>query len=242
MYFNDIFSTMVFPCPGCGADDAPAGGRGFCPECVAKLQLFPDGQVFCPGCGGIMDGALAVCSQCLAEPVRPWHHAVAVFPYRGFGKKLIRQMKFATRPELSRPLAVLAAAAIRARGVMPQALVPVPLHWTRFMLRGYNQAELLADCIGRELGIPVLKVLKRRFPRKKQALLGRRERHKLQTSFYCSCPEKLCGLQLMLVDDVLTTGATLTAAAQALPEVGRENLSVLTIARTPAYGALPQLT
>ena len=242
MPFDTIFSTMIFPCPGCGADDAPPGGRGFCPECMHKLQLFRDDQIFCSGCGGVMDGALAVCSQCLAEPIRPWHHAVAVFPYRKFGKRLIREMKFSTRPELSRPLAVLAAEAIRARGVVPDVLVPVPLHWTRYMLRGYNQAELLADGIGRELKIPVLKVLKRRSSRKKQSLLGRRDRHRVTTAFYCTHPEKLRGMQVMLVDDVLTTGATLNAVARALPEISRENLSIVTIARTPAYGALPQLT
>ena len=189
-----------------------------------------------------MDGALAVCSQCLAEPVRPWSRAVAVFPYRRRGKRVIRALKFSSRPELSRPLAVLAAEAVRSRGEIPDVLIPVPLHWTRALFRGYNQAGLLAGCLGRELGVPVLDVLKRRAARRKQAVLGRKERHLLQASFHCDAPEKLHGKKVMLVDDVLTTGATLSAAAAALTGVERDNLSVLVIARTPAYGALPELT
>ena len=240
-FLEKLFRKIKFPCPGCASDDAPAGGRGFCPQCTALLKLYPDDMQFCPGCGGPLDGALAVCSQCLAEPVRLWQSATAVFPYRGFGKQLIREFKFSNRPELARPLGVLAARAVQRSNWQPEILVPVPLHRWGFLLRGYNQAELLAQIVGEELGVPVANVLRRHGKRAKQAKLGRKDRHKsLSGVFSCLAPEKLQGHRVMLIDDVFTTGATLSAVAKMLNKCGVSELAVLTVARTPGYSSLEQ--
>ncbi len=230
--------SLLLPCPGCREYDLPPSEYLFCPECRKKLHLFPENAPFCPGCGAPMDGALAVCSQCLAEAVRPWQEAVSVFPYSGYGKEIIRQLKFSNRPDLARPLAELAARAVKERGVVPDVLVPVPLHFTRLWSRSYNQAELLAKMVGRILQIPVAPVLKRRYTRTKQAKLKRRERHHLQDVFYCIHPRLLDGRKVMLVDDVITTGATLAAAAEALKNCHITGLSILTVARTTAYSKI----
>ncbi len=241
MRFPDsLFQNISFPCPGCDSDDAPPGGRGFCPACTAKLHIYPDDMLFCPGCGGPHDGALAVCSQCLAEPVRLWQSAAAVFPYYGFGKKLIREFKFANRPEFARPFGALLAQAVSRSNFCPDVLVPVPLHFSSFWRRSYNQAELLAKVCGRELDIPVISALRRIHAGTKQAKLGRHERHVLKKSFLCVKPDKLKGCRVMLIDDVLTTGATLSAAAGVLWACGISELAVAVAARTPAFGAMTQ--
>ena len=233
-----LFRRLPFPCPGCGSDEAPPGGRAFCPECRKTLRLFPENMTVCPGCGGPLDSALAVCPQCLIEPERRWRSAAAACPYCGFGRQLVRRFKFADRPELAGPLGVLMADAARLRHLTADVLVPVPLHWRRLWFRGYNQAALLAEIAGGELGLPVVSALRRAGHRPKQAMLGRRERHVLRGLFGCSRPESVRGRRVMLVDDVFTTGATLSAAAEALLEAGAREVTVLTAARTPAYSAL----
>ena len=235
MNFLTFFRRLPLPCPGCGRDDAPSGGNEFCGECLRRLRLFPASMSVCPGCGGPMDGALAVCSLCLAEPERPWREAAALFPYSGYGRELVRQFKFMNRPHLARPLGKLAAELVRRRQWRPDLLTPMPLAWTRRLARGYNQAALLAGIIGGELGIPPTELLKRRPGRAAQATLGRRARHDLRGRFRCSAPELALGRRILLIDDVFTTGATLTAAAAALMRAGAAEILVLTVARTPAF-------
>ena len=238
MTLRDLFRRVPLPCPGCGGDDAPPGGNEFCPECFRQLRVYPETMAVCPGCGGPLDGALAVCSQCLVEPDRPWREAAAVFPYAGYGRELVQTFKFRNRPELARPLGVLAAEVVLRRGLIPEALVPIPLTWTRLFLRGYNQAELLAKIVGSRIGVPVVSALKRRIGRPKQSSLNRRERHRRLGIFQCVRPEAIRGRRVMILDDVFTTGATLSAAAEALSAAGAAELSVLTVARTPANSDL----
>ncbi|MCI5779518.1 MAG: ComF family protein [Lentisphaeria bacterium] len=233
-----LFRHLPFPCPGCGSDEAPPGGRSFCPECRKKLRLFPEKMAVCPGCGGPLNSALAVCSQCLIEPERSWRSAAAAFPYSGFGRQLVRRFKFADCPELAGPLGVLMADAARFRRLTADVLVPVPLNWRRLWFRGYNQAALLAKIAGGELGLPVVSALRRVGRRPKQATLGRRERHFLRGLFRCPRPELIRGRRVMLVDDVFTTGATLGAVGKVLLEAGALEVTVLVAARTPAYSAL----
>ena len=238
MSLRDFFRRIVLPCPGCGGDDAPPGGNEFCPECFRQLRVYPEAMTVCPGCGGPLDGALAICSQCLVEPDRPWRDAAAVFPYAGYGRELVQAFKFMNRPELARPLGTLAAEVVRKRDLSPDLLGPIPLTWTRLLMRGYNQAELLAKIVGARLGVPVATALKRRRGRPKQSSLNRRERHRQRGIFECVGAEKVQGRRVMIVDDVFTTGATLSAAAEALSAAGAAELTVLTVARTPAYSDL----
>ena len=130
-----------FRCPLC--EEKGGNGRNeICPECREQLELLPvKGR--CRGCGGRIDSVLAVCSNCMAYPERPYCDALAVMEYSGAGRTLIRQMKFGNRPELARPLAMLAAEKLRESGMEFDVIVPVPIHWRRFLERSYNQTELL---------------------------------------------------------------------------------------------------
>ena len=145
---------------------------------------------------------------------------------------MVRRLKFSDQPELARPLARLAAPLLRECGEKADGVVPVPLHYTRQWKRSYNQSELVAGLVAGELGIPLVKALKRVRPTPHQAELKRSERLKnLRGAFAVGDESLVRGKNLWLVDDVLTTGITLTEAARTLHRAGAKQLYVLTIAR-----------
>ena len=227
--------SEILPCPGCGGNSGKKG-NSLCENCLKELEIFPDDSVFCPGCGGIMSGALACCIQCLAEPERLWKHAFSVMPYSGMATTLIRRLKFYNSPELARPLGYLLAGKIRQNSISADMIVPVPLHITRLLKRGYNQSLLLAQIAGNECGIPVKSVLRRKHLRSHQAGRSRADRHKeLAGSMILKNSSDIAGKNILLLDDVFTTGATLHAAVLALQKGDPASVKVITLARTPGY-------
>lgn len=220
-----------FRCPVCMKN----GGNGrneICPECREKLVIHPvKGR--CPGCGGPNDTVLAVCSNCLEFPMRPYVDAVALMEYSGAGKALILSMKFRKQPELARPLAHLAVEKLNESGMVFDAVVPVPLHWRRRLRRSYNQSELIAALIAAETGKPLIPGLKKIRETPHQAQLKREERQKNLKGTFAVDDPSFAGKQLLLVDDVLTTGATAGAATQVLMANGAKAVRLLCCARTP---------
>lgn len=117
---------------------------------------------------------------------------------------------------------------------MPTAVVFVPLHWTRRLRRGYDQAELLAVAVATELGLPCLPVLRRRRPTPPQSRLARgRRRQNLHAAFTAREVFDIRDACLLLVDDVATTGSTLGAASTCLRKAGAAWIGAATVAFTP---------
>ncbi len=224
----------LLPCPKCGGDGG--GGNRLCPDCLAELPRIPEGPR-CPGCGGELDGVLAQCSACLAESdERPWSGALTLFDYTGAARELVHDFKFHGKPELARPFAALAAEAFRKETFRAELVVPVPLHWTRLWKRSYNQAGLFAERLAAELGIPYCNALRRKRRTRKQSGLHRELRAKNpRGAFGIRDSGEIAGRSILLVDDVFTTGATLTAAAKTLLDAGSGPVFALTIARTIRY-------
>jgi ComF family protein len=111
-------------------------------------------------------------------------------------------------------------------------IVPVPLHWTKRLVRGYNQSELLAAIIARRLEVPTLEGLNRCRRTRQQAMLDFDQRqHNMKGVFNVRRGSAVAGKNVLLIDDVLTTGATLAAAAGAVKDAGADNIYVLTAAR-----------
>ena len=220
-----------FRCPLC----KEKGGNGrneLCPECRSLLELLPaEGR--CRGCGGRNDSALAVCSGCITFPARPYSDALAVMEYSGAGRTLIREMKFSGHPELARPLAYLAVEQLRKSGMEFDVIVPIPLHWQRFLKRSYNQTELLASLIGSEMGKPVIRGLKKVRATPHQSRLKKSKRQKFLKNCFAVRSHSFECKKVLLLDDVLTTGATVSTAAKVLLKNGAESVKVLCIARTP---------
>ena len=110
----------------------------------------------------------------------------------------------------------------------------MPLHWTRKWSRGFNQAELLARVVSKHTALPVLSVLLRKRSTKAQAGLSDAERRaNLDGAFQVPIPlrSKIAGKHILLIDDVLTTGTTLSAASRTLRRAGASRITVLTVAR-----------
>jgi len=112
-------------------------------------------------------------------------------------------------------------------------VVPVPLHWWRELQRGYNQSEALAGGLARHLGLPVRKPLRRALATHRLAAMGSTERREvMRSAFRVRHYARLSGRTVLLVDDVLTTGATCGAAARALKQAGAARVVAIVIGRT----------
>lgn len=230
-----IFQSMTagilpFPCPLCDDMIPEDGPNQLCENCLEKLHLFRDPT--CPGCGGILDGVLEKCSLCMREEPRIWSGAFALFPLTGDGRHLIHLFKYRNNPEVARAAGLLAANKLKSGNFTPDIIVPTPLHWTRKLRRGYNQAEIFAEMISHFSGIPVEKVLTRVKRTRQQAKLNREERKiNLSGAFSLKKGANLKKRDILLVDDVMTTGATLHAAAEQLLANDAGNVYIMVMAR-----------
>ena len=221
-----------FPCPLCGAEnDRSTRPNGFCPDCLARLPFLHGRR--CPGCGGELDGVLDLCAKCLAMPPRPWRHAMALMALRDAGQEAIWKFKYGNAPVMARSLAELAAPLLSApEFAQSDLIVPVPLHFLRLWSRSYNQSELLARELARRLRIPWCNALKRVRPTGHQAALDRAERLKnLKGAFRVRKASRVANQKILLVDDVLTTGATLHCAAEVLLAAGAKEVNIFVAAR-----------
>jgi ComF family protein len=120
------------------------------------------------------------------------------------------------------------------------AVVPVPLHWFRRFQRGFNQAQLLARHIGKKRNLPVLRAVRRvRATRTQTGLTNTKRRQNVAGAFRARRGRRVEGLRLLLVDDVMTTGATASACASALKRAGAKSVTLLTVARVDRRSGQP---
>ncbi len=222
---------VLFPphCPACGEWCAPPGG-GLCAGCRRDLPLAD--QVACAGCGSAAARTGAFCASCAGAYA--FETVVAAAAYAGAARQLVRRFKYRADFSAGRLLADLLAARLASRpGPGVDLLVPVPLHRGRLASRGYNQAALLARGCGRRLGLPVaVSALGRSRGTRVLAGLNRSERaSELRGAFAVRAPGSVVGRRVLLVDDVLTTGATADGCSRALRAAGAAWVGVAVAAR-----------
>jgi len=219
---------LELPCEGCGVP-VTAEANSLCAACREKLAEIPEPR--CPDCGGVNHGILRCCPECLAAGKRPWSEAKSLFLYEGLARRLILEFKFSGHTELAALFAELAVPATAQFSGGFDFIVPVPLHWFRRLRRGYNQCELFGRELSRLTGVSYIDALRRTALGGHQSRRGRAERLAAMRGAFKLAKTGLAGKRLLLVDDVFTTGATLTAAAEALGAAGPASVTVLTLAR-----------
>ena len=118
--------------------------------------------------------------------------------------------------------------------IMPDVLVPVPLHWSRFAWRGYNQSELIAQRIGKLLNVPVINILKRNRRTIFQSRLSSQDRQKNVENVFClnySFSKEFEGKNIVIVDDLFTSGATVKSAAKVLVQLNSSSITAAVFCR-----------
>lgn len=203
-------------CPGCG-DGAP-GARLLCASCEARIPRL----------------ALPLCARCLArqeaDPVCGRHPATQVRPawiYDERSALVIEALKYGARTDLAHALGADLARVVAADPRF-DLVTEVPLHPARRRERGYNQSELLAESLADALGVPHLAgALVRVRATRAQARLGPAARRaNVRGAFRARHPARLAGRRVLVVDDVITTGATLEACLAALSAAGAHGAGV----------------
>jgi ComF family protein len=219
-------------CLGCG--ETVAAGGVLCAPCWQKIGFIA--PPFCARCGlPFPHEAEGLCAACAAVPPH-YDRARAVFRYDAASRDLVTGFKHADRTHAAPAF----GAWMRRAGAELLAdcdlLVPVPLHWTRLFRRRYNQASLLAYAIGGPPVDPDLLRRRRRTP--SQGRLGRLARARNIAGAFAVRPgAELGGRRIVLVDDVMTTGATVGECARLLRRAGAARVDVLTLARAAREGA-----
>lgn len=227
-------------CLACGAETlaGPYGPAAVCADCWRTLT--PIAPPLCDGCGLPfeipVDAEPARCGACLAEPPS-FDRARAALLYDDASKRLVLSFKHADATHAAPALAAWMAVVARTLVDEADLIVPVPLHRRRLLRRRYNQAALLALAIGRLRGKPVaVDLLCRVRPTASQGTHGRAARLRNLRGAIAVRPKAaaaVAGRRVLLVDDVLTTGATVGECARVLKRAGAASVDVAVIARVP---------
>ncbi len=166
---------------------------------------------------------------------RPWTRGRAVFAYRDAGRRIVLAMKHGDRTDLVAPAAEWMAQAGAKLFHRRTLIVPIPIFWTRMIRRKYNQAALLANAIGKQCNLDVCPdALKRTRATKVQDGMTVEERFTNLDGAIITNPERVSlfrNREVCLIDDVMTSGATLTEATKACYDAGATHVSVLVLAR-----------
>jgi ComF family protein len=229
---------LLFPpaCPLCGSE---SGGRPpfyFCPDCLSGIH--PLGSPCCPRCAlpyTTEEGSDHLCESCLRD-APPFSRVVALGIYEETLRTAVQRFKYEGAIVLDRPLAGLLATVLERDGPFrPDLLIPVPLHHSRLRERTYNQALLLARVLGRRWRQPVLpRLLVRSRPTpQQQGLKAEVRRQNLKGAFALN--RQLNGERVLLIDDVVTTGATVRECSRVLLEGGAGEVVVAVLARARRY-------
>jgi len=234
-----VASTLldfVYPrrCMACGADLYDRDTEHLCAACWAGVE--PLGERKCPRCAAAQ-GPYAEQDECLACKGWSLHFrgATAFGHYEGPMRELIRRFKYHRCSFLTGPLGQLLSRQIEREAFADEleVVVPVPLHWRRRLERGFNQSELLAREVARELHLPLAAraMVRTRFTPPQAQLDSAARRRNLTDAFRVRQPERIRGKTVLLIDDVMTTCSTQAECAKTLRAAGARRVVAAAVAR-----------
>jgi ComF family protein len=205
--FN-VCIDMIFPprCAGCGRVDYV-----WCEQCEANLKTFPVHPYIREGIEGIQ-------------------FVASTNDHKGLLREAVQGLKYGNVKSLGEELGSRLAECAKLQDWMIDIMIPVPLHADRLKQRGYNQAQVMCEYAAAQLGIPcVPHALQRTRYSGSQVGLSARERMKNTENAFAATPELVSNRSIVIVDDVCTTGSTLSACAKALLDAGAQQVYGLTI-------------
>ncbi len=199
-------------CPGCRADLPWPGST--CQRCALPLSL----------------NSPALCADCIKHPPS-FDQVYALLLYKFPIDHCIQRIKSSGQPGYLGHLAQLARQHFQDQP-RPDCLIPIPMHWLSQQRRGFNQSSLLADCLGKLLNIPVHKdrLIKTTATEQQHRLSKAARQKNLKGVFQC---QGNISSHVVLIDDVMTTGATLNEASRVLKQQGAQRVDAWVLARTP---------
>jgi competence protein ComFC len=227
--------SLLYPpvCAICGG--RVRAGEYLCDPCEAKAVRIV--APFCQKCSEPFEGSITssfICANCAHRTIY-FDAAVSAYRGRGIVRRIIHEFKYGRQIHLRHLVVRWLQAALddeRIRGSRFDIIVPVPLHATRQRERGFNQASLLAALLSAQTSIPCQPVLERIRYTTTQTALDRSERmENLHNAFRLRRNADVRGLQVLLIDDVLTTGSTLNECARILKRAGALSVHAATAAR-----------
>lgn len=223
---------VVFPprCVACGSRGTP-----LCGTCLATITP-PDG-LQCAGCQRLLpaDARVGLCPRCAEAGAMPLDGVLVAARYDGVSRRAIWALKYGGQRRLAEPLGDLLAGLVGHVPVGADLVVPIPLHATRRRRRGYNQAELLASrcaaALGLEMRADVVRRVRETPPQVGLGAVARRDNVAGAFALAHGMAPHVVGRHVLLIDDVRTTGATMSAAAAPLRAAGAASVWGLTIAQ-----------
>jgi ComF family protein len=216
---------LFFPpwCIGCGRE-----GQYICNTCLEKLPLIS--PPVCTKCGRPLTEQ-NTCPGCIEGPI-VIEGIRAPFLFHGVIRKAVHELKYRNLKAIAPLLAGLLYDYIQENPIPGDVLVPVPIHRKRLRERGYNQSSLIAHELGRKSGLPVIEdclIRSINTPPQVRTISAAERRENIAGAFACR-NDSLRGRQVILIDDVSTSGATLNTCAELLKEAGAASVWGLTIA------------
>jgi len=218
--------TRVPVCAACLSAPAALSAEYFCSQCKTPFQnRFPLD----------LEGRCALCRA----GARGFDAAYCFGFYEGALRELIHLYKYGGMKPLAKPLGEYLSRTLPLDEGF-DAVVPMPLHWRRRFERGFNQAALIASQVARRRKIPVLHAVRRvRATRTQTGLTNAKRRDNVSGAFRAGRGRSLEGLRILLVDDVMTTGATASACGSVLKKAGAKSVTLLTLARVDRRAPQP---
>jgi ComF family protein len=226
---------LLFPpqpqCPACQQEESYHQGLG--KNCLRKIALIV--PPICSKCGRpkrLVTATQKFCPQC-SETQYYFSEARAVGVYEGALREYLTELKYRFRPDLGEALGMLLVEWVKNHREFQKIniIIPIPIHWQKLTVRGYNQAELLAKPLQKYLGIPIINdIIIRDKITQTQNALNKEERFlNIHEAFRVVNTKLLNGANILLIDDIFTTGATVSEASRVLMRSGALDVKVLTL-------------
>ena len=209
--------------------------------CSSCLEQLPFNHYSCPSCALPLNSLLIdldqLCGECLTQPPA-FQASISPFIYQTPVKQWLRRFKYqGNLADGERLVKQLIIAAHNSRHAKPDFLIPVPMHWRKRMVRGFNQTDWLARRLSSSLNVPILNALTRNAGHAPQSHSNRSQRQSLHGVYQLKSGaiDKIKDKRIALIDDVVTTGATSRAISKILSAAKTKRVEIWSLARTAKY-------